>query len=89
MGMVAGYLPWLMYLNRTVFQFYTIAFEPYLILGLTLVIGLLITSASGRVVVVVFLALAVLVSAFYFPLWTGAQVPFGFWQAHIWLPSWR
>ena len=43
----------------------------------------------GRVVVVVFLALAVLVSAFYFPLWTGAQVPFGFWQAHIWLPSWR
>jgi dolichyl-phosphate-mannose--protein O-mannosyl transferase len=42
MGMVAGYLPWLMYLNRTVFQFYTIAFEPYLLLGLTFVIGLVL-----------------------------------------------
>lgn len=40
MRMVAGYLPWLMYLNRTVFQFYTIAFELYLLLGLTFVIRL-------------------------------------------------
>ena len=71
------------------FQFYTIAFEPYLILGLTLVIGLLLKSASGKAIVVTLLALATLVSAYYFPLWTGAQVPFAFWQAHIWLPSWR
>ena len=42
MGMVAGYLPWLLYLNRTVFQFYSIAFEPYLLLALTLVIGLIL-----------------------------------------------
>ncbi|ANP73351.1 membrane protein [Cryobacterium arcticum] len=89
MGMVAGYLPWLMYLNRTVFQFYTIAFEPYLLLGLTFVIGMLIKSGAGRTIVIVFLVLATLVSAFFFPLWTGAQVPFGFWQLHIWLPSWR
>ncbi|WP_158252940.1 hypothetical protein [Cryobacterium sp. Y62] len=40
MRMIAGYLPWLMYLNRTVFQFYTIVFELYLLLGLTFVIGL-------------------------------------------------
>ncbi|MEO7146464.1 MAG: phospholipid carrier-dependent glycosyltransferase, partial [Terrimesophilobacter sp.] len=33
-GLAAGYLPWLLYLNRTVFQFYTIVFEPYLILAL-------------------------------------------------------
>ena len=44
MGMVAGYLPWLLYINRTIYQFYTIAFEPYLILGLVFVIGL----ALGR-----------------------------------------
>jgi dolichyl-phosphate-mannose-protein mannosyltransferase len=102
MGMVAGYLPWLGYLNRTVFQFYTIAFEPYLILGLTLVIGLLVKtrtrenpgeggapSTTGVVIVAAFLALAALVSAFFLPLWTGSQVPFLFWQMHIWLPSWR
>ena len=37
MGVAAGYLPWLLYLNRTVFQFYTIVFEPYLLLALVLV----------------------------------------------------
>jgi dolichyl-phosphate-mannose-protein mannosyltransferase len=111
MGMVAGYLPWLAYLNRTVFQFYTIAFEPYLILGLTLVLGLLLavgsrpaprraarTAASpeagdpnvaGRVIVIVFLSVSAFVTIFFLPLWTGVQVPFAFWQVHIWLPSWR
>jgi len=89
MGMVAGYLPWLMYLNRTVFQFYTIAFEPFLLLGLTFVIGLLLGSKAGRVIVLSMLGLATLVSVFFWPLWTGAQIPFGLWQAHIWLPSWR
>jgi dolichyl-phosphate-mannose-protein mannosyltransferase len=144
MGLVAGYLPWLAYLNRTVFQFYTIAFQPYLILGLTLVIGLLLgiglpqagraggtaravrldrpeladtprpgaaepayapaavstpapaasggagaPTTAGRVIVVAFLSVSVLVTAFFLPLWTGAQIPFTFWQLHIWLPSWR
>ena len=107
-GLAAGYLPWLMYLNRTVFQFYTIAFEPYLILGLTFVIGLLLGEPRGSDgapvadderaarrrlagirVVVIFLAMAALVSAFFYPLWTGMQTPFLFWQLHIWLPSWR
>lgn len=111
MGVVAGYLPWLMYLDRTVFQFYTIAFEPYLLLGLTLVIGLIlgvpgipgrprppdlptpeydpVRRLSGVRVVVIFLIAAFLVSAFFYPLWTGMQTPFAFWQLHIWLPSWR
>jgi dolichyl-phosphate-mannose-protein mannosyltransferase len=122
MGIVAGYLPWLMYLHRTVFQFYTIAFEPYLLLGLTLVIGIILgrwaparpmptdydatetdtdaTEAdtdstavgrrlSGIRVVLIFLIVVTLVSAFFYPLWTGMQTPFAFWQLHIWLPTWR
>ena len=97
MGMVAGYLPWLMYLHRTVFQFYTIAFEPYLLLGLTFVIGLILGKPTddddrrrvGRRLVVIFLVVATVVSAFFYPLWTGMQTPFWFWQLHIWLPSWR
>ena len=38
-GIAAGYLPWLLYLGRTVFQFYTIAFEPFMILALTAALG--------------------------------------------------
>jgi dolichyl-phosphate-mannose-protein mannosyltransferase len=97
MGVVAGYLPWLIYLERTVFQFYTIAFEPYLLLALTATIGVILGKptdaperrASGIRVVVIFLAVALGVSAFFYPLWTGMQTPFWFWQLHIWLPGWR
>ncbi|WP_241992100.1 dolichyl-phosphate-mannose--protein mannosyltransferase [Cryobacterium lyxosi] len=114
MGMIAGYLPWLMYLNRTVFQFYTIAFEPYLLLGLTFVIGLLLKripdqarlrrrhsahtqvpeydpqpQAGAVTAVAVGLGVALLVTAFFFPVWTGMQTSFAFWQLHIWIPGWR
>ncbi len=97
MGMVAGYLPWLLYVNRTIFQFYTIAFEPYMILGLTFVIGLAIGSrgdprwmrSRNLIVVGVFLGICVLVSAFFWPVWTGMPVPAWFLSLHYWLPSWR
>lgn len=97
LGLAAGYLPWLMYLNRTVFQFYSIAFEPFLILGLTWCIGLILGKRGdpwdrrdrGVLTVAVYLTLVVVVSAFYYPLMSGMQIPFWFWNSHIWLPSWR
>jgi dolichyl-phosphate-mannose-protein mannosyltransferase len=96
MGMVAGYLPWLMYMNRTVFQFYGIIYEPYMILALTFTIGIILgnrTDAtwrrlSGIRVVAIYLGFVILVSAFFFPIWSGIQVPYWFWQAHMWLPTW-
>lgn len=95
-GVAAGYLPWLLYLNRTVFQFYTIAFEPYLILALTAAIGVVLGSRgsprsrrlSGIRVVAVFLVAAVLLSAFFYPLWTGMPMPLWFIRLHYWFPSW-
>jgi dolichyl-phosphate-mannose--protein O-mannosyl transferase len=91
-----------MYLNRTVFQFYTIAFEPYLILGLTFTVGVILGKFpvfnSGpksvterrdqRPLVAVFLVGATLISAFFYPLWAGIQTSFPFWQVHMWLQSW-
>jgi dolichyl-phosphate-mannose-protein mannosyltransferase len=96
-GIAAGYLPWLLYVNRTVYQFYTIAFEPYLVLALTAVIGILLGSRddptwrrlSGIRLVAVYGIFVVLVSAFFLPLWTGLQAPWPFLQLHYWLPSWR
>ncbi|MEY4102277.1 MAG: putative dolichyl-phosphate-mannose--protein mannosyltransferase [Actinomycetota bacterium] len=96
MGMVAGYLPWLMYLNRTVFQFYGIVYEPYMVLALTFVFGIwlgkptddLERRLAGRRWVIVFLVLASLISIFFFPLWTGMQIPHWYWQIHMWLPGW-
>ncbi|BDI23647.1 dolichyl-phosphate-mannose--protein mannosyltransferase [Herbiconiux sp. L3-i23] len=129
-GIAAGYLPWLLYPTRTMFQFYAIAFEPSLLLCLVATLGIVLgilpagphsrpaassvdggdsppsawTSAMARMraivpaswselavrrrFVVVFLALVVAVSAFFYPLWTGMQTPFWFWTLHVWLPSW-
>jgi dolichyl-phosphate-mannose-protein mannosyltransferase len=95
-GLAAGYLPWMLYIDRTIFTFYSIAFEPYLILGLTAVIALVLgsrTDASWRrkrgiALVAVFLGVAVAITVFFLPLWTGQQIPFWYWQLHMWLPSW-
>ena len=97
MGIVAGYLPWLLYTQRTVFQFYGIVFEPYLILALVFVIGLILGDRgdptwrrlNGIRLVAIFLGLVVLVSAFFYPVWTGMQVSTLFAQLHYWLPGWR
>jgi dolichyl-phosphate-mannose--protein O-mannosyl transferase len=96
-GLAAGYLPWLLYLDRTVFQFYTIAFEPYLVLALAFVISQLIGSRGdpqwnrerGIRLVAVFLLVAVAISVFFWPLWTGMQVDYNFLRAHWWLDTWR
>lgn len=96
MGVVAGYLPWLLYTERTVFQFYTIVFLPYLLLGLALVIGRILGSAEdetwrrsrGIALTAVFLVSAVLLSVFWFPLWSATTVPYWFWMLHSWLPTW-
>ena len=96
MGMVAGYLPWLMYMNRTVFQFYGIIYEPYMILALTFTMGIILGKRtdeswrrlSGIRVVFIFVIAAAVISAFFFPMWSGMQVPYWFWQVHMWLPSW-
>lgn len=96
LGLAAGYLPWLMYLDRTVFQFYSIVFQPYTMLALTAVIMLVLGRRDdvrwrrerGIATVAIFLGFALLVSAFYYPLWTGVPVTPEFRQLHFWTPSW-
>ncbi|MGI9822405.1 dolichyl-phosphate-mannose--protein mannosyltransferase [Agromyces sp. Marseille-Q5079] len=96
LGLGAGYLPWLMYLDRTVFQFYSIAFEPYMILALAAVVRLILGRREdvwwrrerGIATVGVYLVLVLLVSAFFYPLWTGIPITPDFRQLHFWLPSW-
>ncbi|ROP61076.1 dolichyl-phosphate-mannose-protein mannosyltransferase [Curtobacterium sp. PhB130] len=96
MGVAAGYLPWLLYVNRTVFQFYTIAFEPFMVMALAAAIGLLLGSRDDprprrtRAVIWigVYLGVVLLASAYWYPMWTALQVPWDFIRSHYWLPSW-
>ena len=38
-GYLGLYVPWFLYWERTIFQFYTVAFEPMVVLALTLMLG--------------------------------------------------
>ncbi|MDQ0615828.1 dolichyl-phosphate-mannose-protein mannosyltransferase [Microbacterium sp. W4I4] len=95
-GLIATYVPWLLVGDRTIFQFYTITMVPFLVIGLALALRELAGRApaprhrrqSGQRTVVVYLAVVVLVSAFYYPVWTGMSVPYEFWLIHNWLPGW-
>lgn len=96
-GIAAGYLPWLLYTDRTVFQFYTVVFLPYLVLALTLVIGLVLGPSDapgwrrleGVRVVAIVLGVIVAVSAFFYPSWTGLAIPEWLQRLYYWLPTWR
>jgi len=95
-GVAAGYLPWLLYAGRTVFQFYTVAFEPYLVMGLAAALALALGRRDdptprrrrGIVAVTAFLTAAVVVSAYWYPMWTAMQEPWDFIRSHYWFPSW-
>ncbi|WP_257998461.1 dolichyl-phosphate-mannose--protein mannosyltransferase [Zhihengliuella halotolerans] len=43
---------------------------------------------AGIAVVGVFMALAIALSAFFWPVWTGQTISYEAWHLRVWLPSW-
>ena len=98
-GIIGGWVPWLFYSERTIFSFYAIAFQPWLVLGLVYVLARIIDGPFhllpdrrrrrehfgwlAGLALVTFL-----VSMFFYPIWTAMRVPYWFWLIHIWLPTW-
>ncbi len=96
-GYVAGWLPWVLaYSHRTIFTFYAIVFTPWVVLTLTYALGRILgrddaperRRTLGIAAVVAIVTTIVLVSAFFYPVWTGMQIPRDQWQLRMWLPSW-
>lgn len=95
-GLAGGYLPWFHYQARTVFDFYAVAFTPFMVLGLTYTLGLVIGPAGaqgrrrrvGLVVAGAVVLAAVLVFWFFVPVYTAQTIPKSSWADRLWLPSW-
>ncbi|MGF3056750.1 dolichyl-phosphate-mannose--protein mannosyltransferase [Microbacterium sp. YY-01] len=95
-GIAVTYVPWLLVPDRTIFQFYTVAMLPFIVIALTLVLHMIAHAPdatparrqAGRATVVTIVVIIVLVSLFYYPVWTGMTVPYKFWLLHNWLPGW-
>lgn len=95
-GVGAGYLPWFLYPERTMFYFYAVSFEPFLILALVYCLGLVLGRASdppwrrrsGLYLVTLFVAAVILLSAFFYPVWAAETIPYEEWKVRMWMPSW-
>lgn len=91
-----GYFPWFLYPERTMFYFYALSFEPYLVLMLAGILGLIVGRAgdslrrrkAGLLIVGVFLVAALLISIFFWPLWTAQVIPYDHWRWRMWFDIW-
>ncbi|MFD4879850.1 dolichyl-phosphate-mannose--protein mannosyltransferase [Streptomyces sp. NPDC058420] len=95
-GVAAGYLPWFMYQDRTIFFFYSIVFLPFLCLAVAMLIGAVIgppgSSDTRRVTGAVGAGVLVLLVTwnfiYFWPLYTGTAIPIDQWRSRMWLDTW-
>ena len=91
----AGYLPWFNWQKRTVFSFYSIAFEPFLVLIIVYVLSTVLepneegeVSKLRRYASYGYLGLVVLNFAYFLPLFMGSIITYSHWSSLMWIPSW-
>ena len=95
-GLVGGYLPWFLYQYRTIFEFYAIAFVPWVVLAVVYCLGLVLgppgASESrrrrGGAVFGAYVLTAVLTCWFFFPIDTGRNISQTGVDLRDWFPSW-
>ena len=92
LGVIAGYLPWFFFPKRTVFNFYSIVFEPFLILAIIYCAKLFIDKsknpANAQVIVLGFVAVVFLNFLYFLPLYLGEVITYAQWQMRMWFSSW-
>jgi dolichyl-phosphate-mannose-protein mannosyltransferase len=95
-GIAAGYLPWFMYQERTIFFFYAVVFVPFLCLAVAMLLGAIIgppgssdtrrvAGATGAGVLVLLIAWNFI---YFWPLYTGTAIPIDEWRSRMWLDTW-
>jgi dolichyl-phosphate-mannose--protein O-mannosyl transferase len=96
-GIVAGYLPWFFFQKRTVFSFYAIAFEPFVILALVYCTKLFMDSQrrkgeqSYRISLAVVATCVVIIALnfmHFLPVFMGSTITYDHWYSLMWLESW-
>lgn len=96
-GIAAGWLPWLLYLDRTIFTFYTVVYVPFVVMAVTLTIGAIAKwgrSGDPRrqrttyVLITAYLIATIAAAWFFYPVWTGEVMPYSDWHLRMWLPTW-
>jgi len=95
-GLVAGYLPWFFFQERTIYTFYAVAFVPWVVLAVTYVLGLVLGPAAAsprrRVVGALsagsYVVVCVVLFFYFYPVYTAQVIPYVQWARRMWFPSW-
>ena len=95
-GFVGGYLPWFVYQDRTIYTFYAVAFEPWVVLAVVFALGLFLGRREADperwrrrwLVVGGYLLLTLALFAFFHPVYVGDTIPYAQWRWRMWFPSW-
>ena len=92
LGIAAGYLPWFTFQKRTMFSFYAIAFEPFMILVIAYLISKFL-DRDGNVklrkqLVIAYICAVVLCFIYFSPLYFGGVLTYSDWIHRMWFPSW-
>ena len=95
-GVAAGYLPWFLFSYRTIFSFYAVVFVPFLVLAVTMCLGLVIggDDASPRrrqwgvAAAGAYVLLAIANFAYLLPVISAQVIPYASWAHRMWWKSW-
>jgi dolichyl-phosphate-mannose--protein O-mannosyl transferase len=96
-GIAAGYLPWFFFQDRTVFTFYVIVFQPFMVLALIYCAQLFLSHQRrksarsyqlGEFGITALLALIAINFIYFLPLYMGELITYQEWINRMWLPSW-
>jgi dolichyl-phosphate-mannose-protein mannosyltransferase len=96
MAFLAGWVTWFSVPGRTMFLFYMTPLVPFLVIGVTLILGAVLGPARageqrrmiGLVAVCGYVALVVVNSAYLWPILSGQLITYEQWRDRIWFPSW-
>ncbi len=92
LGIIAGYLPWFAMQERTMFSFYAIIIEPFMILAIVYCAKLILDSgikpSVSQSIVAGLFALVVLCFLYFLPLYTGQTITYDDWKMRMWFNSW-
>ena len=95
LSFAAGYLPWFLIQKRTMFTFYAIAFEPFLILLIVYVLSKFLERESDGQIprlrlysTLAYLAVIVVNFWYFSPLYFATVTTYASWFKRMWIPSW-
>ena len=89
LGILAGYFPWFLFQKRTVFTFYAIVFEPFLVLAVVLLAKTAYDyDERFKYVIYVVLGLVALNFWSFYPILVGKVITYKSWYSKMWWKSW-